>query len=60
MLLIGTNLQFDNPNHSIIQTQVCQRKCLDYRALTVVDIKTIQLRFFIYFLSAHIQVDVKM
>ena len=37
MLLISTNLQFDNLNHSIIRTQVWQHKCLDYRASTVAD-----------------------
>ena len=35
MLFISTNLQLDNPNHSIIQTQVWQCKCSDYWVLTV-------------------------
>ena len=35
MLKICTNLQFDNPNHSIIRTQFWQRKCSDYQASTV-------------------------
>ena len=35
MLLMSTNLQFDNPNYSIIRTQVWQSKCSDYLASTV-------------------------